>query len=77
MSEASIPKDDRDHIFGPPDKPTYDCELVPGTNSWRFFCPKCKVYHYHGPSEGHRVAHCGDRRAHPNGYYLRIDEEYV
>jgi len=31
------------------------------------WCPECKQYHYHGPGEGHRGAHCANQ----NSKYLK------
>lgn len=49
--------------------PTFVCELTPG-GGWRFFCPVCERFHYHGAAEGHRVAHCGGGPYREGGYYL-------
>ncbi len=32
--------------------------LVDGRVLWRVWCKHCGEYHYHGPAEGHRIAHC-------------------
>ena len=31
---------------------------VDGRVLWRVWCKHCERYHYHGPGEGHREAHC-------------------
>jgi hypothetical protein len=31
---------------------------VNGYEQWRFWCSHCLDWHYHGPGEGHRLAHC-------------------
>lgn len=38
---------------------------------WCWYCGK---WHIHGPGEGHRVAHCGDRKSPyaETGYVLKI-----
>ena len=46
--------------------PTYKCKQV--DNQLVFYCPKCKKEHYHSLGDGHRVAHCLDVNAHPEGY---------
>jgi len=38
-----------------------------------FYCEHCKMKHYHGRKDGHRVAHCdphGDSPYLKDGYYL-------
>lgn len=54
----------------------FECEEIvhrPGERpSWRFRCPHCDEWHYHGAGEGGRVAHC-PKRGSPYrraGYYL-------
>ena len=39
----------------------------------KYYCPKCKTEHHHGDGsvEGHRVAHCGDIKNYPRGYYVK------
>ena len=39
----------------------------------KYYCPKCKTDHHHGDGsvEGHRVAHCGDIKNYPRGYYVK------
>lgn len=34
------------------------------------WCPYCVMWHLHGRSAGHRVAHCGDTPFSQRGYYL-------
>lgn len=49
-------------------------QVVNGTEYFRAWCPFCKKWHYHGPGEGHRVAHCGDESRSPfreTGYILK------
>ncbi len=40
--------------------------LVDGRVLWRVWCKHCDAYHYHGPAEGHRIAHCRE----PDSPYL-------
>ena len=49
--------------------PVYECENVDGQLT--FYCISCMKTHRHGGGEGHRVAHCIDKDAHPNGYILK------
>ena len=44
------------------DAPTLGAEPVAdgGSEHWRVWCKHCGVWHYHGPAEGHREAHCDD-----------------
>ena len=47
---------------------------VDGRALWRVWCKHCERHHWHGPSEGHREAHC--RGATPytqTGYNLAAD----
>ena len=39
-----------------------------------FWCKYCKRFHYHGPMDGHRVAHCTtkDSPFHERGYILKV-----
>ncbi len=43
------------------------------TSQWRFWCPFCKAYHYHGAGPGHRVAHCASPASpfRDGGYILK------
>jgi hypothetical protein len=51
--------------------PIIVCEEYNG--QWRFWCPFCKKWHYHGAEPGHRVAHCGsDSPFRETGYILRL-----
>jgi hypothetical protein len=52
--------------------PVVFCERTP-SNSFRFFCPYCNKYHYHGAAEGHVLAHCiaEDSPLLTTGYVLR------
>ena len=34
--------------------------VINGATRWAVWCRHCGVFHYHGPAEGHREAHCGD-----------------
>jgi hypothetical protein len=34
--------------------------VVRGVTRWRVWCRYCRAWHYHGPAEGHREAHCQD-----------------
>jgi len=43
--------------------PTFEAEsvLIDGyIHRYRVECPYCKIYHFHGPRDGHREAHCTD-----------------
>jgi hypothetical protein len=42
------------------DAPTLAAESVmhQGELHWRVWCDHCGKHHYHGPGEGHRLAHC-------------------
>jgi hypothetical protein len=44
------------------DAPTLATEEVQigGVTRWRVWCRHCAAWHYHGPAEGHREAHCQD-----------------
>ena len=33
---------------------------VDGVTRWRVWCKHCQSWHFHGPAEGHREAHCHD-----------------
>ena len=58
--------------------PVMLCEPVEGAQ-WRFWCPYCVRWHYHGAGPGHRTAHCfglGDLDPWPAGYVLRLDPRY-
>ena len=39
---------------------------------YRVWCPHCADYHYHGPRNGHREAHCHvtDSPFHKSGYNI-------
>ncbi len=53
--------------------PIFICE--PRTDFYggmRFFCPKCRIWHFHGRGEGHRVAHCANSANYPHGYEIRM-----
>ena len=54
----------------PPVLEAYDRHDGCGYAVW---CRHCKVWHYHGHGEGHRVAHCHDPESpyHRPGYTLR------
>jgi hypothetical protein len=45
-----------------------------GLVRWRFWCRHCGQWHYHGPGEGHREAHCTnlDSPYHATGYNLAL-----
>ncbi len=34
---------------------------VDGVTKYSVWCKHCQVWHFHGPMEGHRIAHCTDR----------------
>ena len=50
---------------------------VTGRPLWRVWCTYCGVYHWHGPGEGHREAHCHDPRSpyERTGYNLVLANE--
>lgn len=41
-------------------------------NTWRAWCPACRMYHHHSPEEGYRHAHCHrkDSPFQDTGYFL-------
>jgi len=41
---------------------------------WQFKCPACKRKHRHGPFPGHRVSHCLQKDAFPQGYFLEHEK---
>jgi hypothetical protein len=48
--------------------------VVHGVTRWRVWCRHCNEWHYHGPAEGHREAHCHEPSS-PywrNGYNLAL-----
>ena len=50
---------------------------VDGVTRWRVWCKHCQSWHFHGPAEGHREAHCHDSNS-PywrNGYNLALGLE--
>jgi hypothetical protein len=55
--------------------PVFSCEPYRITQ-WRFKCPKCRQYHYHGApggdGAGHRSSHCDKPGAFPRGYILEL-----
>ena len=41
---------------------------------FKFWCPFCKRFHYHGRGEGHRVSHCKNDSKSPyydSGYFIK------
>ena len=61
------------------DAPTLPAEEVriKGTTCWRVWCEHCETWHYHGPAEGHREAHCQDSSS-PywrSGYNLALRQD--
>ena len=64
------------------DAPTFTVKPW-GQTQWRFFCPYCGIFHYHGRDEGnfgehrYRVAHCykANSPLRKTGYYLQTTEE--
>jgi hypothetical protein len=44
------------------DAPTLPAERIKvhSVVRWRVWCRHCAAWHYHGPGEGHREAHCTD-----------------
>jgi hypothetical protein len=53
--------------------PVVEAYLTKSGDQLAFFCPYCKCWHYHGPMEGNRGAHChvDDVPWRQTGYYLR------
>ena len=39
--------------------PAYE-RIVNGSACWLVWCMHCREWHEHGPTEGHREAHCKD-----------------
>ena len=72
MSEASMTKEDANHVFGVP--PTI--EVFEKNGQWVFYCPHCDKEHFHAPGEGHRMAHCMDLDSpfFDVGYYLVLKD---
>lgn len=59
LSKGEITQEEFNFIKDNIDKiPVYECEKH--KRHWRFYCKKCKTYHYHAPEEGIRTAHCAD-----------------
>ena len=59
------------------DAPTLPAEPVTdddGVVVWRVWCKHCRDWHYHGPGDGHREAHCRDQSSpyRSNGYNLAV-----
>jgi hypothetical protein len=40
-------------------------------NDWRFKCPWCDRWHYHGEGEGPRASHCDVPEA-PGTYFIKL-----
>lgn len=59
----------------PSDPPTLDAYSinVDGSRYWIVYCEHCRIWHRHGPMEGHRIAHCTDPESpwYNCGYELR------
>lgn len=57
-------------------RPSFVCERRGA--SWRFWCPYCNRYHYHGAAggPGHRVAHCIKGPLKATGYCLLPPGDY-
>jgi len=46
--------------------------------SWEVWCPYCDRFHYHGATEGHRVAHCAPETPFSDlGYIIKKDRRFV
>jgi hypothetical protein len=58
-----------DKVLGPL-VPVFKCQQMDAW-TWRFLCPECKQYHYHGTTPGHRTSHC---KSWPNGYFIEAQE---
>jgi hypothetical protein len=39
--------------------PAYE-RVVEGVMNWAVWCAHCEKWHFHGPADGHREAHCTD-----------------
>jgi hypothetical protein len=48
--------------FDAPVRPAYEA-VVKGVTRWLVWCRHCQKWHRHGPTEGHREAHCQDARS--------------
>ena len=59
-----------------PDYPVIKCLPrcdVSCVDMLRFWCPFCKRWHYHGRTDGHRVAHCvGQTPYKRSGYEIKM-----
>jgi hypothetical protein len=42
-----------------PALPAYEA-IIGGATRWIIWCKHCAEWHWHGPAEGHREAHCQD-----------------
>lgn len=52
------------------DAPTLPAEAITDDDGhilWRVWCKHCNNWHFHGPGDGHRLAHCTD----PASPYLK------
>lgn len=58
--------------------PIIVCEKT-ARGDWRFWCPFCRSYHYHGAAQGHRISHCTNARSpfKVTGYVLAEREDQV
>ncbi len=74
-----------------PALPIFLCEPTDDGVQWRFWCPFCAAWHYHGAGPGHRGAHCLTNQMQGNGgssekptnspfkatgYVLKLDPRY-
>lgn len=43
----------------------------------KVWCEYCETYHFHGVTEGHRIAHCkkGDSPYHRTGYEIKVGDQ--
>jgi hypothetical protein len=55
-------------------QPMFLCEPF-GERQWRFWCPFCRRYHYHGAIAGGRAPHCidNDSPLRKTGYAIKLD----
>ena len=53
--------------------------VLNGVTHWVVFCKFCKKWHWHGPAEGHREAHCKDSASDywKTGYNLVYAGEWI
>ncbi len=55
-----VPISDHAHIDLSAPVLTAEPVEVDGVTKYRVWCKHCEIWHFHGPMEGHRIAHCTD-----------------